>query len=225
MRVKVGAKRDGTLTTMEMKLLVDSGAYVAQAGGVARVGAFNAATLYRVENARVHSRTFYTNNPYASAFRGYGNTQGTFALFESAIDDLLTRLDIDPVQFRIKNGNRNGLPTHSRPAHPQLRLRGVPRRGRQGGALGRTRGKRFHNGSKVRGLSVATVINVGGGARDQGDSDASGAVLQMRETAPSRSTRAGRRSARAATRSSRRSPPRSWACRSTESSCSTSTPT
>jgi CO/xanthine dehydrogenase Mo-binding subunit len=180
MRVKVGAKRDGTLTAMELELLVDSGAYVAQAGGVARVGAVNAATLYRVENARVRSRTVYTNNPYASAFRGYGNTQGTFA-FESAIEDLIAKLEIDAVDFRIKNGNRNGLPTHLGQLIHSCGYEECLVEGAKAARWEELRGRRLREGSRVRGIGVATVINVGGGARDQGDSDASGAVLQMRD--------------------------------------------
>ncbi|HEX4805774.1 MAG TPA: molybdopterin cofactor-binding domain-containing protein [Conexibacter sp.] len=180
MRVKVGAKRDGTLTAMEMELLVDSGAYVAQACGVARVGAVNAATLYRVPNTRVHSRTVYTNNPYASAFRGYGNTQGDFA-FESAIEDLLEQLDVDPIEFRVKNGNRTGLPTYLGQLIHSCGYEECLVEGAKAARWSELHGKRLRDGSRVRGIGVASVINVGGGARDQGDSDASGAVLQMRD--------------------------------------------
>jgi CO/xanthine dehydrogenase Mo-binding subunit len=180
MRTRVGARADGTLTAMEMELLVDSGAYVAQAGGVARVGAVNAATLYRVPNTRVASQTVYTNNPYASAFRGYGNTQGCFAM-ESVIDELIVKLDIDPIEFRLKNSNQPGTETYLGQIVASCGYDECLTEGAAEARFAELRRARERNGTKVRGIGVATTINVGGGARDQGDSDASGAVILLRD--------------------------------------------
>jgi xanthine dehydrogenase molybdenum-binding subunit len=177
---RVGAKFDGTITALDMNLLTDSGAYVAQALGVARVGAVNAMTLYRVPNTRVHSEIVYTNNPYASAYRGYGNPQTTFAL-ESLITELAEKLALDEIDLRIRNGNTPHSRTYLGQEIDSCGYEECLVRGREAAHWDELRGKRLRSGSKVRGVGVGTAINVGGGARDQGDSDSSGAVLIMQD--------------------------------------------
>lgn len=180
MQVRLGAKRDGTMTALDMDMLTDSGAYVSQACGVARVGAVNALTLYRIPDTRVHSEIAYTNNPYGGAFRGYGNTQGNFAL-ESIVDDLAEALGMDAVELRIKNGNQPGQSTYLAQEIESCGYEESLRRGREASGWDSIRGRHERRGRKVRGIGMASVINVGGGARDQGDSDSSGAVVIMQD--------------------------------------------
>ena len=182
MRVKarLAALRDGSITALDMDLLTDSGAYVAQALGVARVGAVNAMTLYRVPNTRVHSEIVYTNNPYASAYRGYGNPQTTFAL-ESLVTELAEALGKDEIDLRIQNGNRPGTSTYLGQVIQSCGYEEALRRGREASNWDALRSKRIRRGNRVRGVGIGTAINVGGGARDQGDSDSSGAVVIMQD--------------------------------------------
>lgn len=177
---RIGARRDGTMTALELEFLIDSGAYVAQSLGVARVGAINAATLYRIPHTAVHSQTVYTNKPYPSAFRGYGNTQGTFAL-ESLVDELAEQLGIDAVDLRIQNGNRPESVTALGQLITSCGYEETLRRGRDASRWSELRRRRGRSGSKAVGIGVATTINVGGGARDRGGSDASGAIVIMRD--------------------------------------------
>lgn len=179
-RAKLGAMNDGRIVALDMDLLTESGAYVAQALGVARVGAVNAMTLYRVPNTRVHSEIVYTNNPYASAYRGYGNPQTTFAL-ESLVTELAERLGMDEISLRVANGNKPGTSTYLGQIIDSCGYEEALAAGRAAVRWDELHGKRLRRGNRVRGVGVGTAINVGGGARDQGDSDSSGSVVIMQD--------------------------------------------
>ena len=109
MRVRLGARADGTLTAMELDVLSNTGAYGNHAGGVLFHACGEAIALYRCPNKAVRGRAVYTNTPPAGAFRGYGLSQTIFAM-ESAVDELALRLGMDPIAFREKNMIRAGDP-------------------------------------------------------------------------------------------------------------------
>jgi CO/xanthine dehydrogenase Mo-binding subunit len=109
MRVRLGARRDGTLTAMQLDVLSDTGAYGNHAAGVLFHACGEAIAVYRCPNKRIDGRAVYTNTPPAGAFRGYGLSQTTFAI-ESAIDELAASLGIDAFAFREKNIIRPGDP-------------------------------------------------------------------------------------------------------------------
>lgn len=100
--VKLGAKKDGVLTAIEMNVISNTGAY----GSHALTVMFNAGSkclpLYRAENVRFNGSTVYTNLPVAGAYRGYGATQG-YACLEQAMDMLAEKLDMCPIELRRKN--------------------------------------------------------------------------------------------------------------------------
>jgi CO/xanthine dehydrogenase Mo-binding subunit/aerobic-type carbon monoxide dehydrogenase small subunit (CoxS/CutS family) len=102
MRVRLGARRDGVLTAMELDVLSDTGAYGNHGPGVLFHGCGEPIAVYRCPNKRVAGRAVYTNTPPAGAFRGYGVSQTGFAV-ESAIDELARRLGIDPITLREIN--------------------------------------------------------------------------------------------------------------------------
>ncbi len=96
--VKIGAKRDGMLTALELKAIVAGGAYCLwppSVGGPAR-------ELYRCPNVKTEQYTVFTNTGPLSAFRAPGYVEGTFAL-ESAMDELAKELKIDPLELRLRN--------------------------------------------------------------------------------------------------------------------------
>jgi xanthine dehydrogenase molybdenum-binding subunit len=180
MKARLGAQRGGTLTALEVDMLTDSGAYISQACGVARVAAVNGAILYRIPNVRVHSEIVYTNKPYGGAYRGYGKPQAAF-MIESLMDQLAESLGMDPIELRIKNGNQPNTMTYMGQRITSCAYEETLRRGREASAWDSIRGRRLRRGPKVRGIGVGTCISVGGGARVQGDSDASGAIVIMRD--------------------------------------------
>ena len=100
--VKVGAKRDGTLTSISMRMLSNTGAYGNHGPGVLFHGAGEAVALYRCPNKKIDGYAVYTNVMPAGAFRGYGLSQTNFAI-ESAMDEVARSLGMDPFAFRRKN--------------------------------------------------------------------------------------------------------------------------
>jgi CO/xanthine dehydrogenase Mo-binding subunit len=101
-RVKIGARSDGTLVACEIECWASTGAYADCGPGVAQKMGFAAPGPYRIANVRVDSRAVYTNLPPNGAFRGYGQMQSTWAR-ERTMDLLAEKLDIDPLDLRMKN--------------------------------------------------------------------------------------------------------------------------
>src|SRR5215212_5269050 len=106
-RVKVGARSDGTLVASETECWANTGAYADCGPGVAQKMGFAAPGPYRIANVRVDSRAVYTNLPPNGAFRGYGQMQSTWAR-ERTMDLLADKLEMDPLELRMKNLLKDG---------------------------------------------------------------------------------------------------------------------
>jgi len=107
-RVKLGAKSDGTLHAIEMEALSNTGAYGAHGLTVlANTGSKTLPLYNKAPNAHFFGQAVYTNLPVPGAYRGYGATQGYFPL-ETAMDELAERLSVDPIELRLKNHIRVG---------------------------------------------------------------------------------------------------------------------
>lgn len=106
-RVKLGAKRDGTLTAIELEVVSNTGAYGNHAGETLAASLGSPFTAYRCPNKKADGVAVYTNMVPAGGFRGYGASQTTFAM-ESAMDELACRLEIDPFALRRINMVRPG---------------------------------------------------------------------------------------------------------------------
>jgi xanthine dehydrogenase D subunit len=107
-----GATRDGTLVTVNARLLLDGGAYASSSNAVITNASTFAAGPYAVPNALIEGACVYTNNPPAGAMRGFGAVQACFA-YEAQMDKLAKAIGADPVQIRLKNALASGsiLPT------------------------------------------------------------------------------------------------------------------
>lgn len=101
-RVKTGVKADGTLVAQEMEAIANTGAYGNHAPTVVFLTGCYPLGLYRCPHQRFLGLSVYTNTMPAGAFRGYGATQGTFAV-ESQMDEIAEKLGIDPLELRQKN--------------------------------------------------------------------------------------------------------------------------
>ncbi len=107
-RVRVGAMRDGTVRAVDMHALSNAGAYGEHASTTVGLVGHKSIPLYAKAAAfRFSYDVVYTNTMAAGAFRGYGATQGCFAL-ESAINELAWELKMDPAQLRLQNIPRPG---------------------------------------------------------------------------------------------------------------------
>ncbi|CAM5673468.1 Xanthine dehydrogenase subunit D OS=Streptomyces alboniger OX=132473 GN=pucD PE=4 SV=1 [Streptomyces alboniger] len=100
--VALGARADGTLTALRMRVVANTGAYGNHGPAVLARGVGEAFALYRAPNKKADAYSVYTNCVPAGAFRGYGLGQVAFAL-ESALDELAHRLGIDPLVLRERN--------------------------------------------------------------------------------------------------------------------------
>jgi CO/xanthine dehydrogenase Mo-binding subunit len=109
-RYKSGAKKDGTLTAVEVDILGDTGAYASYGSTVAIRSAVHATGPYQVPNVKVRSQMVYTNNSWSGAMRGFGIPQMAFA-HESQMDLLAKALEMDPIEIRLKNCLRIGSDT------------------------------------------------------------------------------------------------------------------
>ncbi|GGT93915.1 xanthine dehydrogenase family protein molybdopterin-binding subunit [Streptomyces coeruleorubidus] len=97
-----GATKDGKLTHMKCRIVLDGGAYASASPAV--VG--NASSLsvgpYVIDDVDIEAIALYTNNPPCGAMRGFGAVQACFA-YEAQMDKLAKRLGMDPVEFRQLN--------------------------------------------------------------------------------------------------------------------------
>jgi len=100
--IKLGAKKDGTLTAMEIRTVSDTGAYGNHGGEVLAASLGSSMSTYRCPNKKGEGFAVYTNTAPSGAFRGYGASQSSFAI-ESALNELAARLDLDPFAIRRKN--------------------------------------------------------------------------------------------------------------------------
>ena len=100
--IKLGAKRDGTLTAMQFRVVSNTGAYGNHAGETLAASLGGPIAVYRCPNKKADAYAVYTNMVPGGGFRGYGSSQTTFAI-ECAIDALAETLGIDPFAMRRKN--------------------------------------------------------------------------------------------------------------------------
>src|SRR5260370_33728213 len=105
--LKIGAKHDGTLVAMQGTVIFDTGAY---AGSAVFLGGLTLGSSYRCPNYDFRCFEVMTNKVGVGAYRAPGAPQATFAL-EATVDELCQQLQMDPIEFRLKNGLREGDPT------------------------------------------------------------------------------------------------------------------
>ena len=109
-RIRTGAKRDGTLTAVEAELYGDAGAYASLSDKVMTRATTHATGPYNVPHAKIDCYAMYTNNPPSGAFRGFGVTQSAFAV-EQNMDLVAEAIGMDPVALRLKNAQKVGVVT------------------------------------------------------------------------------------------------------------------
>ena len=108
-KVKLGADRDGTIRALDVHTLSNTGAYGEHGPTTVGLSGHKSIPLYTgsLEAFRFAWDVVYTNVESAGAYRGYGATQGIFAV-ESAVNELSEMLGLDPVAVRMKNMVKQG---------------------------------------------------------------------------------------------------------------------
>jgi len=152
--LKMGARKDGALTAIYLKVISGAGAYTvwpAAVGGPVRL-------LYACPNVKTEQYTAFTNTSPMSAFRAPGYTEGTFAL-ESLMDELARNLRVDPLELRMKN-----YTDHDQVTGRPYSAKGLREAYGRGAELIRWRQEQEHRkGPKIRGMGMASQIWGGSG--------------------------------------------------------------
>jgi CO/xanthine dehydrogenase Mo-binding subunit len=117
--VKLGATRDGDITALESRLVFDTGS---GGGSPLQIAAILHGGYYRFPNMELRGHEVLTNKPGAGAYRAPGAQQATFAI-ESAIDELARKLDLDPLEFRLRNCAVEGDERPNGGAWPRIGLK------------------------------------------------------------------------------------------------------
>ena len=104
--MKIGARKDGTITAIQARLVYDAGAFP---GAPLRSAIRRVFSHYRTPNLKVDAYDVVTNKPHVAAYRAPGATPTNFAL-ESVVDEVGEALHLDPLAFRLQNVSRPGDP-------------------------------------------------------------------------------------------------------------------
>ena len=107
---KVGIK-ENKVTSMELRLIGDTGAYGCHGLTVQMVGGFKGLTLYNPPNSRFICDVVYTNTVPAGAYRGYGSMQEQFGI-EVLMEEIAEKLNLDPIKFKYDNVIKVGEPMY-----------------------------------------------------------------------------------------------------------------
>ena len=103
----LGCDEDGIFTGLDCEIYFDTGAYASLSGPVLERACTHSVGPYCYQNTDIRGYSYYTNNPPAGAFRGFGVTQSEFAL-ESIINLLAEKVGISPWEIRYRNAIEPG---------------------------------------------------------------------------------------------------------------------
>jgi len=105
--VKLGAMKDGTIRALDLYTLSNTGAFGEHGPTTVGLSGHKSIPMYQTEAFRFQYDVVYTNHMSAGAYRGYGATQGIFAV-ESMVNRLADKLGMDPLEIRYKNMTHEG---------------------------------------------------------------------------------------------------------------------
>jgi CO/xanthine dehydrogenase Mo-binding subunit len=103
-RMRLGARKDGTLVAAHASLWYEAGAY---AGSPSGAGAMCCLASYDIPNFFIEAHDVVVNKPKVAAYRAPGSPMATFAT-ESLVDEIARKLEMDPIEIRLKNAATEG---------------------------------------------------------------------------------------------------------------------
>ena len=109
-RYKTGATEDGRLVAAEATIIFDTGAYANRGPFTLWRGTVHATGPYEIPNVKIDGYLVYTNKVYSGSFRGFGNPEPQMAA-ELNINEIAEKLNMDPIDLRLKNLLRKGSAT------------------------------------------------------------------------------------------------------------------
>ena len=107
--IKTGVDKNGMLMAVEGNVYSDKGAYCSIGHFITKKAGLHLAGPYLVPNIHVDTYAVYTNNTICGPYRGFGILQAAFA-YDSQMDILAEKLGLSPLEIRMRNALKNGLP-------------------------------------------------------------------------------------------------------------------
>ncbi len=179
--MRTGCTRNGTLTFRSADVLLDNGAYTSWGPTIPVVMMRTTTGHYRVPVVHFNAQAIYTNNPYAGSFRGYGNVQTTYATAQQ-MDMLAEQLDMDPIDFHLKNAQQSGETTPQQAFLRECALDECLRTAAQASDYSAKHRRytlaREQQGRYKKGIGLASSIHNAGGAKIH-KSDGCGTILKV----------------------------------------------
>ncbi|MBI5480189.1 MAG: xanthine dehydrogenase family protein [Deltaproteobacteria bacterium] len=178
-KLKSGCDARGRFTFRDAYVLLDNGGHTSWGATIPFVMMQTFSSLYRVPHVRFLTDVAYTNNPYSGSFRGYGNLQATFAI-EQHVDRLAEKTGLDPLKMRLLNAQEPGEETGQGLKFVSCGLRDcLDSAAKRSRYEEKRAAKKGESGRRVkRGLGMASMLHVGGGAKIY-RSDGCGSVLSI----------------------------------------------
>ncbi len=109
---RTGVTEDGRIIAADIEMIANAGAYPYLSPYVSLYATVTANGPYRIDNLRVDTKAVATNNPFTSAFRGFGAAQSAVA-YEQQMDEVARVLGMDPLEFRranyLETGDENAI--------------------------------------------------------------------------------------------------------------------
>ncbi|MCA9836470.1 MAG: xanthine dehydrogenase family protein molybdopterin-binding subunit [Trueperaceae bacterium] len=118
-KIKLGAKKDGSITALQADIILDAGAFAFDFG---QLTGLLLGSNYKYPNLDIEVNEYITNKTEMGAYRAPGAYQSTFAV-ESTIDDLARKLGLDPVAFRMQNLSETDDPMANGAPWPSLNIK------------------------------------------------------------------------------------------------------
>ena len=115
-KVKLGAKKDGTITAGEVWMAFEAGAF---AGSPVGAACMTALAAYKISNFLIEGFDVVVNKPKVAAYRAPGAPIAAFGV-ESVLDEIARKLDIDPIEIRLRNAVEEGSQATYGPKFPVI---------------------------------------------------------------------------------------------------------
>ena len=115
-KIKMGAKSDGTLVAADAYLAFEAGAFPGSPVSAAAMCVFAA---YDIPNVVVDGLDIVVNKPKSAAYRAPGSTHAALGT-ETVVDEIAERLGMDPIEIRLKNAAKEGTRRADGPVHPRI---------------------------------------------------------------------------------------------------------
>ncbi len=115
-KVKIGARKDGTITAAQAYLAYEAGAYP---GSPVGAGAMCIFACYDIPNGVIDGFDVVVNKPKTAAYRAPGATNAAFAA-ETVVEEIAEKLGMDPIDFRLKNAAKEGTRRVDGPVFPRI---------------------------------------------------------------------------------------------------------